>query len=139
MNKKKTLALCLATCATIFTSIPVYANNYTDSNLPEKYIGYNNYVDTKLRHKKDGSYHYIYSTASVPIRVISYSPDRDNCTKHGYAVIPANSKRFITNYVNERTYSQCRLSICTGVSGVTTTLHGKWSPDSIGSYPIANP
>ncbi len=82
MNKKKTLALCLATCATIFTSIPVYANNYTDSNLPEKYIGYNNYVDTKLRHKKDDSYHYIYSTASVPIRVISYSPDRDNCTKH---------------------------------------------------------
>lgn len=87
MNRKKTLALCLATCATIFTSIPVYANNYTDSNLPEKYIGYNNYVDTKLRH----------------------------------------------------TYSQCRLSICTNVSGVTTTLHGKWSPDSIGSYPIANP
>ena len=72
-------------------------------------------------------------------------------TKNGSAFIPGNAQRFITNLVREN-YRQdiedgkvttekckCRLYIRAYVSGATGTLHGMWSPDSVGSCKVANP
>lgn len=139
MKLKKMISLTLAMCLTIMTMIPVYANNNTDEDLPVKYISSTTYVRTNSRAKIDDSYHYIFNNCSLAIRVISYAGNDDNCTKGGYAVIPSKTERFITNTVHEDGYSACYLSIRSNISGAYTTLSGLWSPDSVGSYPIANP
>ena len=33
----------------------------------------------------------------------------------------------------------CRLDIRADISGSSGRLYGKWSPDSVGNYPVANP
>lgn len=129
----------LAFSLSVLSVIPVQANNHTDSSLPTQYISSTTYVQTGLRDKEDDTYHYIYNTCSLEVRVISYSQQNNNCTKGSYAVIPSGAQRFITNYVYEWGYRNCKLSIRSNISGASTTLSGYWSPDSIGSCIVANP
>lgn len=136
---KKISATLLVLSLSIATVLPVYANNHGDTKLPSQYISSTTYVHTELRDKYDDSYHYMYNKCSIEVSVISYSQQDNNCTNHGYALIPANSKRFISNYVYEWGYRNCKLSIRSNISGASTTLSGYWSPDSIGSYIVANP
>jgi hypothetical protein len=139
MKFKKILSVALLMCTTMVSTIPAYANNSSDTTLPTEYISSTTYVSTEYRAKTDDSYHYIFNQTSIEVRAISYSQNGTNCTKGSYAAIPSNSKRFITNYVYENGYSNCRLSIRSNISGASAILSGKWSPDSVGSYTVANP
>lgn len=139
MKIKKIIAAALIMCTSIVMATPAYANNSVDSTLPSEYISYTTYVSTELRDKYDSSYHYIYNKCGIQISVLSYSQSNVNCTKSSYALIPANSERFITNYVYEWGYRNCKLSIRGNIPGASVKLEGVWSPDSVGSYPVANP
>ena len=81
----------------------------------------------------------------LELRVISYSYSNVNRTKNGSAVIPGNSERFINNFIRERyndhteNDSRCKLSIRCNISGASGKISGAWSPDSVGSYIVANP
>ena len=104
--------------------------------------------------KNNTSYIYIKNMCGLQLKVIAYytnpSPDTPQ-TKHGYAVIPGNVQRFINNSVYEAYKSDnkqglskgkkcnCRLYIRADISGSSGRLYGKWSPDSVGNYPVANP
>lgn len=153
MKLKKLLALCLITCATL-SSTMVASADAKDSALPTDFISSTRCTYSTIRVKDNDSYNYIYNTCGLQLRVITYyttpSPDR-NVTKNGSAFIPGNAQRFITNLVREN-YRQdiedgkvttekckCRLYIRAYVSGATGTLHGMWSPDSVGSCKVANP
>lgn len=138
MKIRKIIAAALIMCTSITMAIPAYASS-KDSVLPSEYISSTKYVSTELRNKDNSSYHYIYNKCGIPISVLSYSQSNVNCTKNSYAVIPANSQRFITNYVYEWGYRNCRLTIRGNVGGASVLLKGVWSPDCVGSYPVANP
>lgn len=72
--------------------------------------------------------------------VISYDRYYNNRTQ-GLRVIIPGGEWFITNSVykaNGYRPDLCRLNITAGTSGVSGYLKGKWSPDSVGSYPVAN-
>lgn len=139
MKFKQILAMCIATYTMVVPTVSAYANNSGDTNLPSTYISSSTYASTEYRDKYDSTSHYIYNMSSLQIRAISYAQNGTNCTNKNFAVIPANSKRFIYNSIYEWGYRNCRLSIRANISGSAGTLSGLWSPDSVGSYPIANP
>ena len=153
MKFKKILALCLITCATL-SSTMVASANAKDSVLPTKYISSTKATFSDYRPKDNDSYVYIYNTCGLQLRVIAYytNPKPDvPATKYGSAIIPGNAQRFINNTVYEKYDADrkkglyldkkcmCRLYIRAYVSGASGTLHGMWSPDSVGSCKVANP
>lgn len=111
-----------------------------DSTFPRVFIGYD-YGDgynTSIRSKEDDSYNYVMNTSGFNLWVVTKAgTDNSNVTRGSYAIIP-NGEWFITNYVYERGYRSCYLDITTAKSGVFGYLSGKWSPDSVGNYPVAN-
>ena len=149
MKLKKLLSVALISCATL-SSTTVANANAKDSVLPTDYISSTKAVFTDTRVKDDYSSHYIYNSCGLTLMAVSYytnpSPDK-NVTKDGGAIIMGGSRRIIKNYVRE-TYDKghgagekckCRLYLRAYVSGSSGRLHGKWSPDSVGNYPVANP
>lgn len=139
MKLKRILAAAMVAGSVMAATVSVYANNSKDTALPTDYVSSTQCTFTGYRNKEDDSYNYINNEIGLQLRVITYSDDSTNCTKNSSAVIPGNSKRFITNYVHERQFSRCRLYIRADISGSNARLNGKWSPDSVGSYIIANP
>lgn len=149
MKLKKLLSVALITCATLSSTMVANANA-KDSYLPTEYISSTKVVFSDTRVKDDYSSHYIYNTCGLALMAVSYytnpSPDK-NVTKKGGAVIPGDAERAIKNYVRE-TYDKghgagqkckCRLYLRAYASGSSGTLHGKWSPDSVGNLIVANP
>lgn len=98
--------------------------------------------------KEDASGSYVYSYSSNPAGGSYYSihgghtsslaNGYTNCTKNDSAIIYAGQKRRIRQYVYEWGYSYAFIGLAptSGQSGLT--INGKWSPDSLGSYPYAN-
>ncbi len=153
MRIKKLLSVALITCATLSSTMVANADT-KDSSLPTEYISSTKSTYSNYREKNNTSYIYIKNMCGLQLKVIAYytnpSPDTPQ-TKHGYAVIPGNVQRFINNSVYEAYKSDnkqglskgkkcnCRLYIRADISGSSGRLYGKWSPDSVGNYPVANP
>lgn len=98
----------------------------------EKYIS-----DT--RYKDDDSYHYVMNNSGFDLWVMSkVKQNGSSLVKGGHAIVPGG-EWFITNFVFENNYRTCFLDITASKSGVSGNLKGKWSTDSVGYYPIANP
>lgn len=149
MKLKKLLSVALITCATLSSTMVANADA-NDSYFPTEYISSTKVVFSDTRVKDDYSSHYIYNTCGLNLMAVSYytnpSPDK-NVTKNGGAIIPGDARRLIKNYVRE-TYDKghvsgqkckCRLYLRAYVSGSSGRLHGKWSPDSVGNFIVANP
>ncbi len=144
MKIKKNVAVCIMAC-TVATSTLTASASAKDSVFPTQYISSSSYYVSKWRYKDNTTSHYIKNTSSLELRVISYSYSNVNRTKNGSAVIPGNSERFINNFIRERyndhteNDSRCKLSIRCNISGASGKISGAWSPDSVGSYIVANP
>lgn len=143
MKIKKVIALMLVLSAVSSTTITANASA-KDSSFPTDYISSTTSVYSDWRDKENSTSHYIYNLTGIQIRVISYSASNVNRTVNGSAVIPSVSQRFIRNFIWEKysdhteSSNKCRLSIRSNISGASTRLSGAWSPDSVGSYPVAN-
>lgn len=133
-----TLCLCLCLIGNTATAFAADENNHQDSTLPYEFIGYLASADTIGRKKMDDSSVYIESTTAFDLKVVVMVNSKVNCTYKGYAIVP-KAKRLIHNTVYEEGYTSCYLRISAADSGETGMLTGKWSPDSVGSYPYANP
>lgn len=136
--KKKCLPLLMA--ATIgCTSLTSLAANTGDTNFPIKAIGfqYSAAAQTQLRDKQDKTSHYVYNMSGFNLWIRSLASNNVNCTYKEYAIVQPG-EWFIWNTVRENGYTQCKLDITTAQAGSTGILSGKWSPDSVGSYPVAN-
>lgn len=135
--KKSLVALVMAGCMLV-PSMTTFASA-ADSSLPSNFISWNRSADTNKRAKENDSYHYIYNRSSMPLWVQSRSASGVNCTKNDHAIIPSGRERFITNYVYEWGHRSCFLRIYAGAEKASGILKGVWSPDSVGSYTVANP
>ena len=138
--KKKMLALLMAVGIGCTGVQAQAAGNVTDTNLPTKKISfsYDTAARTPLRTKEDKTSHYLKNTSGFNLWVRSLNSSNVNCTYKSYAIVKPG-EWFIWNTVKESGYSSCKLDITTATSGTTGTLRGVWSPDSVGSYPAANP
>lgn len=143
MRKRKWLArVLLAVAATMSLSVPVFADepvamSAVDSTIPTRYVGYTSGFETDTRLKEDYSYHYINSTSGIYLGVISRASDGTNCTQNGRAIVPLG-EYFIANYVKENGKNYCKLYITAANAGTSGSARGKWSPDSVGNYPVVN-
>lgn len=135
--KKSLVALVMAGCM-IAPSMTAFAGT-GDSSLPTAFVTWNKSTTSSQREKEDDTYHYIYNYSTIPLWVESRTTGGVNCTKGGHAIIPRSTERFITNYVYEWGYKPCWLRIYAGAENVSGMVSGLWSPDSVGSYPVANP
>lgn len=135
--KKSLVALVMAGCM-IVPSMTVFASA-KDSTFPSEFVSWNTKVDTRPRVKDNSSYHYVCNNSSIPLWIESIGESGTNCTKGNHAIVPYSSERFITNYVYEWKEETCFLRIYAGKQNVGARLSGRWSPDSVGSYPVANP
>lgn len=138
MIKRRLAAGLIVLSLSVMNVCTVFANNHTDRKIPKQYVSSSHWATTDYADKQDATSHYIYNACGLRVRVVSYAQNGANCTNNSYAVISANSKRFIFNSVWEDGYRNCRLSIRADVSGSSGNVTGWWSPDSIGSYPVAN-
>ncbi|WP_251389234.1 hypothetical protein [Mediterraneibacter agrestimuris] len=147
--KKRKSAVCglLTMCITMGLGTSVFAGEPEtratwDSYFKEDFIGYSTTQahETPMRWKDNDSYHYVMNTSGFNLWVISYDRYYNNRTRGLRAIVPGG-EWFITNSVFEDhgyVRDECRLNITSATSGVSGYLKGKWSPDSIGSYPVAN-
>lgn len=125
-------------CLTTVMPFSVLAGNIGDSKLPEKFISYTGWADTSYRNKNDYTSHYIMNNSGFDLWVISQNVDKKNLTVRGHAIV-RGGEWFIYNKIKEKGFNSCRLHISTATSGTSGKLSGKWSPDSVGNYPVANP
>ena len=143
MKKRKWLASVLLTMiATMSLSIPAFADepvtlDASDSTIRTTFVGYTSGFDTDTRRKDDYSYHYINNTSGIYLGVVPKASDGTNCTQNGRAVVPSG-EFFIANYVKENGKNYCKLYITAANQGTYGYASGKWSPDSVGSYPVVN-
>lgn len=145
MKKRKWLkSIALTIAATMCLSIPVFAEepeargNIQNTQIPEEFIGYASGLNTEWRWKLDDSFHYIQNTSGFDLRVVSKAhSDDSNQTRNGYALVPCG-EYFIANFVHENSKINCYLYIRTSRYGTSGYASGWWSPDSVGSYPVAN-
>lgn len=111
------------------------------------------YRKCSVRCKKDDSSVYVYNQSSTEVKVEvmgtwggngnyptcgdSWSVS-DTLRRKGYKdlpktwYVPANSKRFIPQYINEKGWGYAHIHF------ITSGTYGFWSPDSVGSYSNAN-
>lgn len=140
---KRLMSSILALGMAIALSIPVFADeampmSAMDSKFPTQFISYSKSYNSVIRTKEDASYNYVNNTSGFNLWVITKAgSDKSNQTKNGHAVVPSG-EWFIANYVYENGYRSCLLNVTTATSGTSGYLKGKWSPDSVGSYPVAN-
>lgn len=137
--KIKRIIVAVVMMMTCIGALPIttYAS-VRDSTIPSSFVSYSQWMYTSSRNKDDYSYVYVKNTAGFDfyLQVLSGNV---NCTGSGHAIVPSSAERFVTNYVKERNFSNCRLHISSARSGVSGYTRGAWSPDSVGSYPVANP
>ena len=81
--------------------------------------------------KKIKTSHYIKNNSGFDLWVRSLSSSNVNCTLRDHAIVKGG-EWFIYNKVKENGYSSCKLDITTARAGVSGTLRGLWSPDSVG-------
>lgn len=129
-------------------TLPVFAQGPTtrtahDSDIPRTFIGYSynsGYNTYPVRDKDNNSYIYIYllNNSGFNLWVVAKSGSGANCMRNGngHAIVPTG-QYFVTNFVRERGYTNCYLNLTTAQSGTSGYVQGAWSPDSVGSYPIA--
>ncbi len=137
--KKKLISLGLVLGVTLVTSVTTHANN-SDTSLPYVKVGFqfSQAKATPVRAKDNYTSHYIKNTSGFNLWVQSQTSSGINKTHNGHAIIPV-AERFIYNNIKEDKYHSCKLSITTATSGTSGYISGLWSPDSVGSYPVANP
>ena len=136
--KKKLLTLFTVCCLGMSMTVPVMANNSTDTTLPEKFVDSSRHVQTGLRSKQDKTPHYVYNTSKFGYQVISYNENFVNHTVNKTATVAAGKKRFVRNTIYKDGFRKCRLDITVAKVGTSGNVQGIWSPDSVGSYPYAN-
>ena len=132
-------------CAVMSLGVSVFAGepetrSAEDSYFPTAFIGYalSSGVNTPSRVKENGTWHYVMNNSGFDLWVISKTSDGANHTKGNHAIVPGG-EWFVTNYVYEnRGRTRCYLNLTSAKAGVSGYLSGKWSPDSVGSYPVAN-
>ena len=140
---KKLMSGILAMGMAIALSIPVAADeampmSAIDFKFPARFISYSNSYNSVIRSKEDVSYNYVNNTSGFDLWVVTKAgTDKSNQTKNGHAIVPRGAW-FIANYVYENGYRSCFLNVTTATSGTSGTLRGEGSPDSVGSYPVAN-
>lgn len=140
---KRLVGVILAMAMIMSFSIPVFASepetrSSVDSTIPRTFIGYSSGLDTGTRYKEDYSYIYISNTAGFNLKVVAKATvNNSNQTRGKYAIVPIG-EYFITNSVRENGYDRCFLNIKTATVGTSGYVTGKWSPDSVGSYPVVN-
>lgn len=140
---KKLMSSILAMGMAIALSIPVAADeamplSAVDSEFPIRFISSAKSYDTVKRPKDNASYVYVKNTSGLDLRVRTKAGlNSTNHTKNGSAIVP-RGEWFIANYINEKGYKSCFLTVSAANSGASGYLKGKWSPDSVGSHPVAN-
>ena len=122
-------------------ALPTGAANISDTPFEFKFTWTNTTENTELRSKQDDSSSYINCTWSPAngwqVFVDGWSFDRGfvNCTIRR-AFVPEPGEYQIQNLVYENGFDSARLG---GYKTYATTYASVvWSPDSVGSYPIAN-
>lgn len=140
---KRLMSSILAMGMAIALSVPVFADeampmSASDSSFPMTFISSAKSYDTIRRSKDNDSYVYVKNTSGLDLRVRTKAGSNGkNYTKNGSAVVPSG-EWFVANYINENGYTSCYLTISAANAGASGYLKGKWSPDSVGSYPVAN-
>lgn len=124
----------------IATELPVFANNCSDADLPNKEVSFNldSEACTYLRQKQDTTSHYVKNVSGFDLWIRSLTSTGLNKTVGGYAIVPSGTKRRVRNTIKESGYDYCKLGITSAKNSVSGRAKGKWSPDCAGNYTAAN-
>ena len=143
LMSKISLALALGVIASGVSTIPAYAANIKDKEFNFR-VGYDSTTqagETTERAKEDSSSVYIKPSnyRDLCIKTFGYrNGSWNNDTKNGYAIV-TKGEWLIHNYIYERGSRSAKLNITTATPGTSGIATGVWSPDSVGSYTVANP
>lgn len=119
------------------------AGNIDDTHLPSQFISHSIRTETKSRAKEDATSHYIYNKSSLTLRVASrviINGQKINKTSGGgYVLVPTGEYFIYNNVFEDNGYRSmdCQLHIYVDKKWTGGILSGLWSPDSVGSYPVA--
>lgn len=142
LMSKVSLALALGVMASGVSSIPAYAANTSDTPFYFSVgFSYDQAGETGSRFKENSTSVYMKSNndLSLWVQTKGYNSGRwENYTKRGHAVI-GRGEWFIHNYIHESGAPSAKLNITSEKYGTSGYADGVWSPDSVGSYPVANP
>lgn len=98
------------------------------------------YVDQRVKENATSIYIYNYSEVTLKVRGEGWNGKQwvnETCGA-GSATVP-QGEYFIETLINEHGESLARLAINSAQNyGKKRYVYGKWSPDSVGSYPVAN-
>jgi hypothetical protein len=143
--KKALVVLFLTLVVGLSSAVPAFATA-TDSTLPTSFISYSTNTTSNVRVKDNDTSVYMKNTSGMTLWVYANGGSKPSSvgvtystgtTRNGHANVPAG-QWLIINYINENGYGTAWLNISTASSSVSGNLSGLWSPDSVGSYPIAN-
>lgn len=135
--KKKHLVALAAAASLCIPVLPASASA-VDSTFPTDYITHTSGAYTGSREKEDDTSVYVFNESAFDIFVWVRHNDV-NLAQYGHVKVPTGSENFVINYVYERGYRDCYLYIAAAGSDSKGYCRGKWSPDSVGNYPIAKP
>jgi hypothetical protein len=137
------VALTLALMFSLVSAIPAYASSSDSYYTYTIYFNLSSEQPTEARNKENDTSVYInnYSYTSLYVRTfgrVSSDYSWVNRTINGHATIP-HGEYFIWQTIYENGGRQARLGLTTQLSSASgATVSGAWSPDSVGSYPVAN-
>ena len=139
---KKLLALGAAAMMLVSSaSFPIYASpipNYEDTQWGLTINPGSMFSITEAREKVDASGTYVFyqggTVSSLACDVLN-TAGVSQCRKIGS--IKKGKEGLIAQYVYENGYHSCKLKVSTSTYN-DGGAYGKWSPDSIGSYPYIN-
>ena len=142
--KKITLAFLTATS---LLSIPLSVSASTwDTTISNTLVGFTfdeAYISPK-REKDNYSSVYMKSEVQIALDVrtlgsnVSTGSNGLNCTKNGKAYITQGSW-FIYNSIKENGLRYANIQVSTYYKYTSGIVSGAWSPDSVGTYTVANP
>lgn len=135
-----TLAIALG-----ISAVPTCAS-VKDTTFKSTFLAYTQYYNTISREKEDSTSVYMKNTSGMTLWVYTNGGTKPSGTPTltdtgttigGHANVKVGEYK-IRNYVYEKGYKKVYLNLSTATSGVSGYLNGKWSPDSVGTYPSAN-
>ena len=138
MKLKRVCAFCASVLMLASSALPASAlESYKDTEW-EFDISYNQMSHTtELREKNNTSGTYVYYEGGTPASLrcdVLNASGKSMCRKIGS--IKLGKKGLIAQYVYENGYRSARLKVTS--STTYGGAGGKWSPDSVGSYPYIN-
>lgn len=136
MKKKRLVAL--AMIASLCIPVLPASASVDDSTFPTEYITHTSGAYTDSRKKEDDTSVYVFNKSAFDIFVWVRHNDV-NLAQYGHVKVPSGAENLVINYVYERGYRDCYLYIAAAKPDQKGYSYGRWSPDSVGNYPIAKP